>query len=541
LGGGILVEQSTLALNRVVVEGNSADYGGGVAAIEAISVSVEDSTLRDNAAGSRGGGIFSNLGGGVALTGSTLSGNLAADGAGICANSTDYQVINTTISLNSASGIGGGLVMDGGDASLAHVTIADNTAVTSGGGLDIRNGGGADVRNSLIADNGGGNCGGSGVVSSGYNLSSDASCALVATGDLVNTPAGLDALGDNGGATQTQALLSGSAAIDLIPNGVNGCGLTFVSDQRSVVRPNETIRGCDAGAFEYLPNICTIYASTDVTNKKIPSNGTSGWMNGSTITIADGAPIADVNVLDVTGEHAMISDLEFTLTSPAGTSVSLFNTACTDRDFNIDFDDAAASAIFPCPPTNGNAYQPIGSLTDFDNEDSTGTWTLDILDNAASNTGKLLGWSLEVCTGTVVWVEDATQNEGVGTMTFTLNMSQASSVDVLIDYSTVDGTAVAGSDYVATSGTLTIPAGDTSATITVDIIDDAFYEINEGFVLDLGNPINAYLLPDDAIGTIINNDPIPAWACNTYTASDVGKIPASGNSGDAPRQIYSTT
>ncbi len=77
--------------------------------------------------------------------------------------------------------------------------------------------------------------------------------------------------------------------------------------------------------------------------------------------------------------------------------------------------------------------------------------------------------------------------EGDIEKTFTVTLSKAIDHDVLIDFATVDGTAQAGSDYTATSGTLTIPAGQTSGTITVTVLDDQLVEIEEAFFVELSN------------------------------------------------------
>ncbi|MFQ5409443.1 MAG: choice-of-anchor Q domain-containing protein, partial [Anaerolineales bacterium] len=58
----------------------------------------------------------------------------------------------------------------------------------------------------------------------------------------------LSALANNGGSTDTHALGSGSPALDQIPNGTNGCGTTYTTDQRSVARPQNS--SCDVGSYE---------------------------------------------------------------------------------------------------------------------------------------------------------------------------------------------------------------------------------------------------------------------------------------------------
>ncbi|MBC8180892.1 hypothetical protein H8E88_07190, partial [candidate division KSB1 bacterium] len=105
-------------------------------------------------------------------------------------------------------------------------------------------------------------------------------------------------------------------------------------------------------------------------------------------------------------------------------------------------------------------------------------------------------------------ISDETENEDVGTMSFTVSLSEASDVAITVDFQTNDGTAVAPGDYTATSGTLTIPAGNTTGTINVPIIDDANGEESETFTVDLGNPVNATITDNQGLGSIVDNDGI---------------------------------
>ena len=93
---------------------------------------------------------------------------------------------------------------------------------------------------------------------------------------------------------------------------------------------------------------------------------------------------------------------------------------------------------------------------------------------------------------------------------FAVSLSRAAAEAVSVDYATADGTATAGEDYTATSGTLTFAPGETAKTVTVAILDDAIDEGKETFVLNLSNPRGAYLrgMHREATGTIRNDDPL---------------------------------
>jgi hypothetical protein len=78
---------------------------------------------------------------------------------------------------------------------------------------------------------------------------------------------------------------------------------------------------------------------------------------------------------------------------------------------------------------------------------------------------------------------------------------------VTVNFATANGTATAGSDYLAASGTLTIPAGQNVGYVTVWVTGDKTKEGDETFYVQLSNPSpNAYLGNTQATGTISNDD-----------------------------------
>jgi hypothetical protein len=102
-------------------------------------------------------------------------------------------------------------------------------------------------------------------------------------------------------------------------------------------------------------------------------------------------------------------------------------------------------------------------------------------------------------------------NAGSTPLDFTVSLSNPSFEDIKVHYATSDGTATAGSDYVATSGTLTIPAGNTVGQVEVMVKGDTTYEPNEDFTVTLSGLVGtANLTTDTATGTIRNDDLQPA-------------------------------
>ena len=113
----------------------------------------------------------------------------------------------------------------------------------------------------------------------------------------------------------------------------------------------------------------------------------------------------------------------------------------------------------------------------------------------------------------VVSVADARAEEGTDdNLDFTVTLDRAPGAAVSVDYATSDGTAVAGEDYTAVSGTLTFAAGETGRTVSVQVLDDAVDEGEETMRLTLSNAQGAVIADGEATGTIANDDPIPeAW------------------------------
>jgi hypothetical protein len=98
-------------------------------------------------------------------------------------------------------------------------------------------------------------------------------------------------------------------------------------------------------------------------------------------------------------------------------------------------------------------------------------------------------------------------NTGARAVTFTVTLSAASSQPVTVAYATAGGTAAAGSDYQAASGTLTIPAGQTTGRTTVLVTGDRQPEPNETFLVNLINPNYGVLTDGQGVGTIVDDEP----------------------------------
>ncbi len=118
-----------------------------------------------------------------------------------------------------------------------------------------------------------------------------------------------------------------------------------------------------------------------------------------------------------------------------------------------------------------------------------------------------------------VGIYDSTVVEGADDLEFVLSLDTASAETINVEYATADGTAVAGTDYSAASGTVTYAPGEVRKFISVSVLDNpaAAAGTSKNMQLVLSNPQNAGLSVDSATGTIIDSD---AMSTDTAFKSD---------------------
>jgi uncharacterized repeat protein (TIGR01451 family) len=128
-----------------------------------------------------------------------------------------------------------------------------------------------------------------------------------------------------------------------------------------------------------------------------------------------------------------------------------------------------------------------------------------------------------------LFISDATLTEGDAKSTnlvFTLSLSNPSARNVTVNYATASGTAVAGKDFASAKGSLRFLPGETSKTVAVRVLNERLDEDDETFFVNFSGITGAILSRALAIGTILDNDPLPAL-------SVANKSRTEGNSGTA--------
>lgn len=166
-----------------------------------------------------------------------------------------------------------------------------------------------------------------------------------------------------------------------------------------VLPKNSACSGTYSPAFKFTTGVISC-GNTASTNVPLTIATTANVTINSTLNIPAGGTIGDVNItMNLT--HTWINDLTATLISPSGTQVQLFVQPCTSADIqNIvaTFDDNGSNVVCGSNPGITGTVKSSQLLSAFNNENSTGNWTLRILDAFNQDGGTLNSWSLNICT-----------------------------------------------------------------------------------------------------------------------------------------------
>ncbi len=248
-----------------------------------------------------------------------------------------------------------------------------------------------------------------------------------------------------------------------------------------------------------------------------------------TITDDDAAP--SLSISDVTVTEGKTATFTVNLSAPSGQTVTVkYATAASTVTASTDYTTTSGTLTFAAGATSQTLSVVIKADT-LDELDETFFVNLSSPTNATITDSQAIGTIIDDDAAPALSIKDVTVtegNSGTKTATFTASLSTASGKAVTVDYATADNTALAGTDYITTSGTLTIAAGTTSKTFTVSIKGDTLDEASETFFVNLSNAINATISDSQALGTIKDNDAAPTLKINnvTVTEGDAGSSTA---------------
>ncbi len=263
-GAGIF-NAGTMTVTDSTIDNNSASSNGG-GIFNAGAMIVTDSAIDNNVVGTWGGGIFSA--GAMTIVNSTIADNNSDDGGGILSQyGGTMAIVSSTIANNNSSGNAGGIWNNGGTLTVANSTIARNNVASSSGGAGLEDDGAkTTLNNTIVALNTEGTGSGAPASDIAGTVAAASAFNLIGTGgsgglsngvngnqvDVANP--GLGTLADNGGPTQTIALLTTSPAIDAGSNALAvdpSTGLPLATDQRGAGFPRIVNGTVDIGAYEF--------------------------------------------------------------------------------------------------------------------------------------------------------------------------------------------------------------------------------------------------------------------------------------------------
>ncbi|MGN6733433.1 MAG: Calx-beta domain-containing protein, partial [Candidatus Binatia bacterium] len=262
-----------------------------------------------------------------------------------------------------------------------------------------------------------------------------------------------------------------------------------------------------------------------------------------------------INDVTLTEGHTGTTNAVFTvsLSSPSSHIITAdFSTADSTAAAGTDYVTNSGTLIFNPGETTKNITVVINGDT-LAEADETFFVNLSNPMNATIADGQALGTIINDDALPSISINDVAHGEGdTGTTdaVFTVTLSFATGQTVSVNFSTADGTATAGSDYVAQSGALTFNPGETTKNITVVINGDRLTEGNEIFFVNLSNPMNATIADGQGQITIIDDDfALPAISINdatvtegnTGTTNAVFTVSLSPSSSQPVTASYSTT
>lgn len=312
--------------------------------------------------------------------------------------------------------------------------------------------------------------------------------------------------------------------------------------------------GAAAGTLTFSPGETAKTITVALVNDSIPeADETFGLQLGAisgkaatAVTLAHGSGVATIVHNDLAplalpalsvsnpsaGEADGYVDFVVTLNAPSTSTVSVNYTTSNNTTSYSDYASASGALVF-APGVTSQVVRV--ALVDDNLIEPSETFRLSLSNpvNATLASGSGTGGTATIIDNDTLadtvnraslTVQDVTVNEAAGTATFALVLSKAVSSAFSVAWNTLDGSATAGSDYLAGSGSVGFAAGDTLKLVTVNLINDPWVESSETFQLQLGalsgsGAASVTLGNSSATATVSSDDAGTAGAVLTLSAS----------------------
>ncbi len=351
----------------------------------------------------------------------------------------------------------------------------------------------------------------------------------------------LYSVNQNNAVATTIANSSASSVHDISANSAGvmfgysqgGPSLFTINTLTGATTTSVTVTGFPAGelniegdmAFDTANNVIYYVSSPQTQNPNLFSiNPTTGVLTDIGEIQVGGANLGAANDDVEMDAIAMRTGLIYAV---VGGDISGTNSNFNDSLFSIDPTTAAATLIGPLgvdvPGGAGSLeYDPSTDTFLYVNGITGNLYRVNATSGAATLlgdtgvvdlTGLALGQAPLQTPVNVSIADVILPAEGAGnsssTLNFVLTLSQPRATPVTVSFTTVDGTATAGTDYVAASGTVTFTPFSTTQTVSVTVNGDFNFEANEAFFLQLTGANGVAISDGSGVATIVNDDAFP--------------------------------
>jgi len=282
--------------------------------------------------------------------------------------------------------------------------------------------------------------------------------------------------------------------------------------------PGETLKSFDIPTINDNTYSGAGYLEVDLTATGAPVDSSAFFLGFADDEPPPSLSVANVSVPDDGSESGTVP---MTVTLTGATTLTATVDVYTDNDNPVSFAPGETSKSFNVPWTRSRVLSGLPVVQLFDPQNCT------IARAQAYVTFRPNGLQIDLTPGSM-----PEGNSGTTNAAMPVTLSAPSTQTVTVDYATSDGTAKAGVDYVAVSGTLQFAPGETSKIVNVPVIGNVVQQHNRSFTLNLSNPNGAALPATSTYFVIVEDD------VSTISTSDVS-VPE-GNSGSTTATVTVT-